>query len=581
MATDPQQKGQDGGPPASYNITVVGIGAMGGGMARALLESPVSRTVVGYDTSVKLRDAFFADARSRGKEGGHVEPPSTLKRAVTYETDFVVLVLQNETQCERVCFGKGSDDNDDNNNLLRLLPEGCCVILCSTVTSTWARRACQTFADADILFVDSPISGGPVRARDGELTLMASGDSESLGRARPVLEAMSRPDQLHVVKGRAGMGSTAKMVHQALAGIHVAAAAEALALAAKSGLDPKQIYDIVNGAAGYSWMFQDRGKRMIEPPASSPSSDADVKSQLQIFVKDLDIVYSEAKRLHAPIPLASAALQQFISGQALGLSRSDDSEIVKVYENVSGVSVAAAAAATQQQSQKSRLEGDQVGDMWISDDGQISEVIVEVADEPRHRVVLSNEYVRAIRVSFPPGDTTLAHRHAEDSLYFFLVEGGFDFVNHVRGCDPVCDCVDFGEIRYGTHRTDKPLIHKITNRSAEKSLLCIDAEVLRKPPVTSLVPLMAEKHDLVKERDRCRVYKLTLEPGESVTATYNFFHLTVVLKAGTIAKEILAGPIRWEETRQVGDVSWKEPVHEIKKTNVGETTFVEFIAEWC
>lgn len=109
-------------------------------------------------------------------------------------------------------------------------------------------------------------------------------------------------------------------------------------MAAKAGVDVAQLYEIVNGAAGASWMFTDRGKRMLE-------QDPDVKSALAIFVKDLDIVHAEAKRLMSPIPVASAALQQFISGQSLGLGGSDDSQVVKVYENVTGVEVVGAAVS--------------------------------------------------------------------------------------------------------------------------------------------------------------------------------------------------------------------------------------------
>jgi putative dehydrogenase len=103
-------------------------------------------------------------------------------------------------------------------------------------------------------------------------------------------------------------------------------------MGAKAGIDVEQLYRIVNGAAGASWMFTDRGKRML-------SEDPEVKSALAIFVKDLDIVHAEAKKLACPIPLASAALQQFISGQSLGLGRLDDSQVVKVYENVTKMSV--------------------------------------------------------------------------------------------------------------------------------------------------------------------------------------------------------------------------------------------------
>lgn len=545
-------------------IAVIGIGAMGGGMARALLnadDSPAAafKSVAGYDRAVTLVDAFYDEAAALNK--APPVKPSTLKDALN-DCDFCLLVLVNEMQCDEVCFGGGTADSNDD-NILTLLPKGACVILSSTVTAVWAKTAASKFQAAGILFVDCPVSGGPARARLGDLTLMASGTQESLAVAKPVLDAMGR--EIHEVAGGAGMGSTVKMVHQLLAGVHICVAAEALALAAKAGLDVEQMYQIVNGAAGASWMFQDRGQRMVS------NDDDQVKSALQIFVKDLDIVYAEAKRLQAPIPVASAALQQFISGQSLGLSRKDDSQVVKVYENVTGVAVAKSST---------RVEGEQVGNLWKMKDGSTEEIL-EVGSEPRHKVVLSNEYVRALRVSFPPQDTTLAHRHAEDSLYFFLVKGGLDVVNHVQGNEPACDCMGFGEVRYGTHKTDTPLVHKITNKT-DKLMLCIDAEVLKQPPVTAAIPLVADKHELIKTRDKCRVYKLTLEPGESVDVDYPFFHFSVVLEPGTVEKTVGTGAnvLRWTESAGLGDVAWKEPVMSLTKTNTGTATFVEYIAEW-
>ena len=531
---------------------MIGIGAMGGGMARALVDSSVTTTVVGFDRAEALVERFHADAGAKAP----TSIPRSLKEAVE-GSDFVLVVLQNQPQCDEVCFGT------DDDNLLGLLPSGTCVIVASTVTAVWITQARDRFAEKGILFVDCPISGGPGRARQGDLTMMASGDDESLKRADPILQAMAR--EVHIIPGGAGMGSTVKMVHQLLAGVHIVAAAEALALAAKAGLDVRQMYDIVNGAAGASWMFQDRGQRMLQ------SEVEEVKSMTQIFVKDLDIVYAEAKRLQSPIPLASAALQQFISAQSLGLGRQDDSQVVKVYENVTGVRVGGQSGSTTKQ------EGCEVGDYWKMEDGRMEE-IVEVGSEPRHKVVLANEYVRALRVSFPPNDTTLAHRHAEDSLYFFLVEGGLDVVNHVQGALPACDCMDFGEVRYGTHKTDKPLVHRITNKT-NKLMLCIDAEVLKQPPITAAIPLVADKHELIKTRDKCRVYKLSLEPGESVTVSYPFFHLTVVLEPGTLATKA-TGLSGWTEAKQRGDVAWKEPVAEHTKTNAGTSVYVEYIAEW-
>ncbi|MCU0535010.1 MAG: NAD-binding protein, partial [Hydrococcus sp. Prado102] len=252
---------------------------------------------------------------------------------MTSETQYVILVLQNEPQCDAVCFGT----TETEPSLISLLPKKSVVILCSTVTPTWATRASTTFQEHNIYFIDCPISGGPVRARDGELTLLSSADDYSMSilkeTAKPVMETMGR--EWYVIEGGAGKGSMVKMVHQLLAGVHIVVAAEALALAAKAGLDVEQVYNIVNGAAGASWMFKDRGQRMI----TSEAEATEVKSQLQIFVKDLDIVYAEAKKLQSPIPLALSALQQFINAQGLGLSRNDDSSIKRVYEQVSGVPI--------------------------------------------------------------------------------------------------------------------------------------------------------------------------------------------------------------------------------------------------
>ena len=174
---------------------------------------------------------------------------------------------------------------------------------------------------------------------------MASGEPKSLAYIDPLLQGMGK--EIHIIPGGVGMGSTVKMVHQLLAGVHIVVAAEALALAAKAGLDVNQMFDIVNGAAGASWMFCDRGRRMIDSPDK-------VMSALAIFIKDLDIVYNESKRLQCPTPIASAALQQFISGASLGLSKEDDSSVVKVYETLAGVSVS-------QNSSKAAKEGSEVG----------------------------------------------------------------------------------------------------------------------------------------------------------------------------------------------------------------------------
>ena len=352
-------------------------------MARSLLRSSAIATVVGYDKASHLASDFFDESVASGKKADATAagPPSCLSEAVTPATDAVVVVLVNEAQCEAVCFG-GEDGTE--NNLCTLLRPGSCVILCSTVNPRWAKEAKERFEARKIHLVDCPISGGAVRAAKGELTMMASGDARALKAARAVLDACG--SQVHIIEGGAGAGQTTKMAHQLLAGIHLVAAAEALALAAKAGVDVQQMYDIVCGAAGASWFFADRGSRMIE------KGESKVMSALPIIVKDMDIVYQGAKDLRCPVPLANAALQQLLTAQAMGLDRKDDSEVCKVYEAITNKSV----GTVERDDGGENLDGvdceviglaGKAGDLWNGRRGQIEGYIKQ---EKRYAVLIEN-----------------------------------------------------------------------------------------------------------------------------------------------------------------------------------------------
>ena len=146
----------------------------------------------------------------------------------------------------------------------------------------------------------------------------------------------------------------------------------------------------------------------------------------------------------------------------------------------------------------------------------------------------------------------------------------------------MCDCMEFGEVRFGTHKTDKPLVHKITNMN-DGEMLCIDAEVIKKPPVVSPFPLVADHHTLIKTRDRCRVYSLLLEPGQSTTVSYNFFYLSVTLKGSEIKVSLgdsSGHNICWDKSSAIGDVEWCPPRLNLTVTNTGSSTFEQYIAEW-
>jgi len=135
-----------------------------------------------------------------------------------------------------------------------------------------------------------------------------------------------------------GIGSTVKMVNQLLAGVHIAAAAEAIALGTRAGADPRVLFEVISKSAGRSWMFENRVPHML-------AGDYTPLSALDIFVKDLGIVLEAGQALRFPLPLAAAAHQLFLMGAAAGLGREDDSAVVKVFEKLAGISVSGGAGA--------------------------------------------------------------------------------------------------------------------------------------------------------------------------------------------------------------------------------------------
>ena len=156
---------------------------MGGGMARALLESDATSEVTGFDMNRATLEQFYKDSMAARKAPPRM--PLSQQDSISTKTDFVVLALVNEKQCDMVCFGEGSIDNPP---IIDLLPPKSCVILTSTVTASWARKAQALFLAKSIHFVDCPMSGGPARARQGKLTMMASGDDASLAKAKPLID---------------------------------------------------------------------------------------------------------------------------------------------------------------------------------------------------------------------------------------------------------------------------------------------------------------------------------------------------------------------------------------------------------
>lgn len=287
---------------------VVGLGSMGLGMARSLLRA--GHLVRGFDVSTQALAALE-------QAGGTA---STSPAAAATGADITVVVVVNAVQTESVLFGV--------DGIIAALKPGAVVISCATVAPTEARDFAARAAEAGVLYLDGPISGGAVKAGNGELTFMASGSAEAFAAARPALDAMA--GTVYELGDQPGVGSSFKIVNQLLAGVHIAAACEAITFAKSMDLDISRVFDVITKSAGNSWMFENRVPHVL-------AGDYTPMSAVSIFTKDLGIVSDIGRKQKFPLSIASAALQLFIMTEAAGMGRDDDSSVARLLAGIAGL----------------------------------------------------------------------------------------------------------------------------------------------------------------------------------------------------------------------------------------------------
>ncbi len=296
-------------------VGVIGLGSMGMGTALALQDAGIS--VVAYDINAEARQKFLAS-------GGRVaDNPAEVARSCS----IILTLVVNSQQVDEILFGQ--------NGAVEYMPSAGLVIQCATVAPSYARALGARLALAGIGLLDAPISGGSIRARQGELSVMASGSEACFRKAITVLEAMA--GKVYRLGDSPGIASSVKLVNQHLAGIHIAAAAEAMALGISMGIDPESLYEVISNSAGNSWMFENRVPHILQ-------GDYKPRSAVDIFVKDLGIVATAGSDLRMQLPVANAALQQFLAASAMGLGREDDSAVIKVYQQLAGFQLPVSAA---------------------------------------------------------------------------------------------------------------------------------------------------------------------------------------------------------------------------------------------
>ena len=287
------------------NITVIGLGSMGYGIAQSLIRS-------GYN--VYGQDKNTVQQKKLIEEGG-------LDAEIPFgDLDAVIIVVLNEAQTRDIIFGEeGIADKLKKHTL---------VIVCTTVSPNFAKEMATACENKELLYLDAPISGGSIKSSQGKLSYMVSGSKNALVAAKPILDSTS--ETVFEFGEVVGSGSAMKAVNQMLAGVHIAAMAEAITFGITQGIEPERFLEVISKCAGSSWMLENRAPHIID-------GDYSPKSSINIWPKDLGIVLDIAKSSNFSAPITSAALQQFIAASGSGLGHEDDAAVAKVYARNAGI----------------------------------------------------------------------------------------------------------------------------------------------------------------------------------------------------------------------------------------------------
>jgi len=292
----------------SDRVGVIGLGSMGLGVAQSLMRAGFD--VAGHDVSPDRQEQFVAAGGRTSSSPAHAANGA---RAI-------IIMVENAAQTDSVLFGEAGA-------VATLEPESV-IISCATMAPDDAQRFEQRAAESGIHYLDAPVSGGSIKARNGQLTAMSSGSSEAFAIARPVLEAFTTT--IYELGDTAGPGSAFKMVNQLLAGIHVVAACEAMTFAARLGLDLNRVYEVIKASAGNSWMFEDRVPQILAGNYTS-------RSAVDLFIKELGVVTALGQREKMPLFLATSALQMFVGAAAAGMGPNDAAAVALLLAKIARV----------------------------------------------------------------------------------------------------------------------------------------------------------------------------------------------------------------------------------------------------
>jgi 3-hydroxyisobutyrate dehydrogenase len=288
------------------NIAFIGVGNMGGPMARNLIKA--GHSVTAFDLSDTMLDPVLKAGAKKGATAN-----GTVKDA-----EVVITMLPAGQHVRKVYLESGVISTAEKNALL---------IDCSTIDIDSARAVHSAAEAAGFDFVDAPVSGGTGGAEAGTLTIMCGGRDKAFQRAEPILSKMGKKIA-HA--GGAGAGQAAKICNNMMLGISMIGTCEAFALGEKLGLDPQKLFDIMSTSSGQSWSLTTYCPVPGPVPTSPANRDYTGGFAAALMLKDLKLAQSAAQSAGANTPLGAEAAQLYSLFAALGHSSADFSGIIQM-----------------------------------------------------------------------------------------------------------------------------------------------------------------------------------------------------------------------------------------------------------
>ncbi len=289
-------------------IGFIGVGVMGRPMVSNLLKAGYSCTV--YDVNPIPVAALVAEGASAAESVQEVAAAS----------DILITMVVDDAQFSAILFEPGQ--------AALALQEGAIVMGMSTMSVRMVQSTAARLQERGIWYVDAPVSGGEVGAINATLSIMVGGPGEIVEQCQPVLQAMG--SSVYHVGQKVGDGQAVKMINQLMVCVHNTIAAEALVFGERAGLDRAMLYEIITKSAGNSWIFADRGQRMVSEQFTPP------KSALKILVKDLGFVMDTANAMGHPLLLGGVTHQLYKMAHAMGWDNLDDSILIRLMEEITG-----------------------------------------------------------------------------------------------------------------------------------------------------------------------------------------------------------------------------------------------------